>query len=146
MSSADASTDHLMLAATAVCTMLSGRYCHAFDTRDLDGYVDLFTEDGVFTGVTRKSVRGRDELRAFLAGRGPNEGHGHVAHAPAILGATETEIEAYTPFARYTSAEHSIDAWGHYLDSIVLDADGRWRFRSRTSIVTWMSESFANPA
>jgi uncharacterized protein (TIGR02246 family) len=146
VSSVAVQADELALAATAVCTMLSGRYCHAFDTRDLDRYVNLFTEDGVFTGVTKKSARGRDELRAFLAGRPPNEGHGHVAHAPAILSVTDTEIEAYTPFARYTSTEESIDAWGHYLDSIVLDADGRWRFKSRTSIVTWMSESFANPA
>jgi ketosteroid isomerase-like protein len=139
-------TDEQVLAATLVCTMLSGRYCHAFDTRDLDAYVDLFTEDGAFTGVTKKSVLGRDELRAFLAGRPPNEGHGHIAHAPAVLNASDTEIEAYTPFARYTSAEEAIDAWGHYLDTIILDADGRWRFKSRTSIVTWMSMSFANPA
>ena len=48
---------------------LRARYCHLLDDRRWPEFVDLFTEDGVFSGL--ESVRGREEIRAFFTERVP---------------------------------------------------------------------------
>jgi 3-phenylpropionate/cinnamic acid dioxygenase small subunit len=39
-----------------------GRYCWAVDDGDEEGWVALWTEDGVFTGVSPEPIVGRDAL------------------------------------------------------------------------------------
>lgn len=40
-----------------------GRYCFAVDGGDEDGWVALWTEDGVFTGIRPEPVVGREALK-----------------------------------------------------------------------------------
>jgi hypothetical protein len=133
----------------AVCSDLSARYCHAFDRRELERYLDLFTADGVFESRfadgSARIVRGRDELAAFLSSRGAGGEHAHVAYAPAVLEAGEDEIRAATVFARLAAGDPPIDAWGTYDDHVVRETDGRWRFRARIAEVAWTAPGFVPP-
>lgn len=40
-----------------------GRYCFAVDSGDEEGWVSLFTDDGVVTGITPEPVVGREALK-----------------------------------------------------------------------------------
>jgi hypothetical protein len=42
------------------------RYCWGVDEGDEDGWIALWTEDGVFTGVTPEPVVGRENLRQVV--------------------------------------------------------------------------------
>lgn len=42
------------------------RYCWLIDEGDEDGWVALWTEDGVFTGVAAEPVAGREALRTVV--------------------------------------------------------------------------------
>ena len=44
---------------------LLGRYCWRVDEGDEEGWAALWTEDGVFTGVTPEPVVGREALKAI---------------------------------------------------------------------------------
>jgi len=43
------------------------RYCWYVDEGDSDAWVDLWTEDGVFAGVTPEPLRGREALKSVPA-------------------------------------------------------------------------------
>ena len=56
------------------------RYCWLVDEGDEEGWIALFTEDGVFTGVTPEPVVGREALRqvvraALVGGTGEQQHH-----------------------------------------------------------------------
>lgn len=40
-----------------------GRYCWRVDAGDADGWADLWTDDGVFTGISPEPIVGREALR-----------------------------------------------------------------------------------
>ena len=55
---------------------LLARYCWAVDEGDEDGWVALWTGDGVFTGVTPEPIQGREALRGVVRmaqGQGPGK-------------------------------------------------------------------------
>lgn len=109
---------------------LRARYCHLLDDRRWPEFVDLFTEDGVFSGL--ESVRGREEIRAFFTERVPKlaEAFWHFC--------TDGTIELDGDAARgrislqYLSIKGGVSyvSAGHY-DDTFRSVDGRWRFASR---------------
>ena len=60
------------------------RYCWLVDEGDEDGWVALWTEDGVFTGVTPEPVAGRAALRRIVR-MGQASGPGKTRHIVANL-------------------------------------------------------------
>ena len=120
---------------------LVARYAYALDSGAADGYAyaDLFTSDGVFTGMnqgpTGRSYAGRDTL-AGLA-RGGRRGPLYVSHfitnvviEPAPGGARGTQYLAILALGD-GQAPHAVDHGGRYEDSYVRTPAG-WRFKSRT--------------
>jgi 3-phenylpropionate/cinnamic acid dioxygenase small subunit len=53
----------LTLADRAEVTDVLARYCWHVDEGDSDDWADLWTEDGVFAGVTPDPIRGREALK-----------------------------------------------------------------------------------
>jgi ketosteroid isomerase-like protein len=57
------------------------RYAHAFDTGDISGFVEVFTEDGIFEAVLvdqpdqRAVFQGHAELRGFAEAKMPKDVH-----------------------------------------------------------------------
>src|SRR5678815_5160198 len=46
---------------------LMGRYCHAIDSGDVEGYVAVFAPDGVFRSSSGFRYEGADGIRKFMA-------------------------------------------------------------------------------
>jgi hypothetical protein len=131
---------------------LVAKYAYALDSGAEDGYAyaNLFTSDGVFTGMNQgpngRSYTGRDTL-AGLA-RGGRRGPLYVSHfitnviiTPAPGGAIGKQYLAILAIGdgRDPSA---VDHGGHYEDVYAKTPDG-WRFKSRTF---FGSESGPNPS
>ncbi|MBV1691612.1 nuclear transport factor 2 family protein [Novosphingobium sp. G106] len=60
------------------------RYCWAVDEGDEEGWIRLWTEDGVFTGVTPEPVVGREALRQIVR-MSQASGPGKTRHMVASL-------------------------------------------------------------
>jgi hypothetical protein len=78
------------------------RYCWAVDEGDEDGWTALWTEDGVFTGVTPEPVVGREALRQVVRmsqASGPRKTRHMVANlACDYQGGRETVLASYYNF------------------------------------------------
>ena len=105
------------------------RYGHSIDYGDEEGWVDCFTEDGVFDVRARLShqpnrvISGRDELRAFIKRhtRAPELWHKHLLIEPLI------EVDGDTATVRSYLAvvmEHD--------DEPIVRVFGRYRRHART--------------
>jgi uncharacterized protein (TIGR02246 family) len=115
-------------------------YAFRLDTRDLDGYVDNFTPDGVFEGATGRR-EGRDAIRAYVGGLfdGSSERprqHRHVLGLPQVQGDSEScTAQTYIMIPSLRQEGHIVfPLAGVYLDEIVKH-EGRWRFAHRNVVM-----------
>ncbi len=112
---------------------LVAAYCTAIDSRDLDGFVDCFTEDGVLRhadGVMR--IDGRAALREYYTKRFGDYGvtfHYPHTHTVEIDGSDEAHgvVTAHAEMA--LNGEAWIAAF-RYTDRYRRE-NGRWRFAER---------------
>ena len=111
---------------------LRARYTHLYDGGDLEGFVGLFTGDGVLQLGPAGFARGHDELRAALAA--PMETAAFACHF------TSDEISEFTGddtargtsrFAVHYGRSPDIQGAGTYHDEYRRTGEG-WRFTSRT--------------
>jgi len=133
------------------------QYGHCIDYGDRTGWLDCFTADAVFElkyqqangpvprthgegETTDKGIRysGRDALKSFVETHtsAPQMWHKHLLIEPCISLANDGRSASVTSyFLRVDdrSGERIIMAFGRYIDSLVLEADGRWRFKHRTA-------------
>lgn len=109
---------------------LRARYCHLLDDMQWEEFVDLFTEDGEFDGLSK--VQGRDALMRFFSHDVPKiaERFWHFCtngtveiNADMAVGRISMEYISTTNGVSYVSA-------GHY-DDVMLKEGGRWKFKSR---------------
>ena len=116
---------------------LIARYAECVDEGDVEGYVGLFTPDGVIEhGAGR--CDGHHEIRPWVAGLlemnriGPKSGLRHVMGTPIIRGDREVcTARTYMMIPRQEDdGSVSLPLVGTYLDSCV-NVDGRWLFAKR---------------
>jgi uncharacterized protein (TIGR02246 family) len=118
-------------------TDLVARYAECVDTADVEGYANLFVPDGVVEH-SAGSVKGREEIRAWVAdlakqGRiGPDSHLKHVLGLPVIRGdRSRCTARTYVVIPRMMeSGEISTRLVGAYKDEIVKQ-DGRWLIEKR---------------
>ena len=115
------------------------RYAFAIDDGlDLQ-WVNCFTPDGVFEVRTRLDVsirvQGHDASAAFIARhtKAPSRWHKHVttSHLVQVAG---IEATAQSYVIRVDSDDDEVPkvwVFGRYLDDLVRDEHGTWRFRHR---------------
>lgn len=121
-------------------------YGHAIDYGDEDGWVDCFTEDGVFDvrGRIQRLVRGRDELRRFIAlhSHAPDAWHKHFMVEPlVVLEDGVATCSSYFTVLRDQGGVPVVGVFGRYLDRLVLEADERWRFAERVvEVEIWRTD------
>jgi uncharacterized protein (TIGR02246 family) len=111
---------------------LVARYGMCWDSMDVDGVLDCFTEDGVFVDAVGDEHRGRDEIAAFV--RGSERQFGamrHIAstHLVSFEGDGAASHRCYVVFVSHPGGERRLDT-GEYEDSVVLEDTG-WRFARR---------------
>lgn len=104
-------------------------------TDPVEDFLELFTEDAVFTAAEFVYV-GRDEIRTELADKERRPGR-HLPLPALIEIESVTEARAWSDLLRVKIAsEGDPTAWvitsvGRYYDELVRGEDGRWRFRRR---------------
>jgi ketosteroid isomerase-like protein len=116
---------------------LVARYAECVDTGDAEGYAALFTPDGVVEH-SAGSVRGRDEIRAWVADLAQQNRVGkhsklkHIMGLPVIRGEGDRATSrVYVTIPRLMdSGEIVIRLAGTYFDDCVKQ-DGRWLFAKR---------------
>jgi uncharacterized protein (TIGR02246 family) len=106
------------------------------DIRDLEGYVNNFTPDGVLGGDTGRR-EGREAIAAHMAGIFARDGSvprplRHILGIPLITGDRSRAI-AQTQLMipqRFEDGRLTIPRVGLYTDEVVIH-EGRWRIRHR---------------
>ncbi|MBM3678104.1 MAG: nuclear transport factor 2 family protein [Actinobacteria bacterium] len=127
------------------------RYAQCIDYGDEAGWVDCFTEDGVFDIRPRlegshqpdRLISGREELRAFIARhtRAPELWHKHMIVEPLIdvdLAAGTATCSCYLFVLMENEDAPVLRVFGRYRDELAKGADGRWRFARRIAEVESM--------
>ena len=108
----------------------------------LDDLTDCWTRDGVFTALGVR-YEGRTTIREFLAPHVEHEGHMEVGGGHLIANSI---IELDGDRARATTDMFTImkqdEGWemrgsvGRYVDRLLREADGVWRFAERTNVTS----------
>ena len=135
---------------------LVAAYAQLADGGRFDELLELFAEDGVLRGGDAAEARGRDAIRAFLAGTGSDLKD--VTAAPLIRHhVSNLRIEVVSPDeARGTAyffvvTDRGPDHWGRYRDQYVR-RHGRWCFAYRRARLdgyapgSWTAERRAREA
>lgn len=120
------------------------RYGHTIDVGDADGWVDCFTEDGIFQASSPRPeyppfrVQGRPALREFIDQhtRPPGLWHKHLLIEPLIdVDGDRASVRAYFVVVVEHNGRPTVRVFGHYEDDLRLEDDGRWRFADRHAFI-----------
>lgn len=121
------------------------RYAHSIDYGLTDDWIDCFTADGAFDVRRRTGPapsyrhEGRKALAAFIAQHthSPERWHKHLLAEPVITVSHDTaSVRSY--FTRLDARDDGtpfIHAFGRYVDELVKESDGVWRFTERIAEV-----------
>jgi hypothetical protein len=108
---------------------LKAAYCRLLDTKDWEGWGQLFTDDFHLdvTGSGGEVVQGREAVVASVRGSIGTARTAHQVHFPeiAIDGDTATAIWPMQDRVVW-SEDRALTGWGHYHERYVRTADG-WR-------------------
>jgi ketosteroid isomerase-like protein len=115
---------------------LKARYFRLLDTKQWDGWGDVFTEDAVLEHPANRStpLRGRAEIVATVSAGLADRVTIHHGHMPEIE--ITGEAQAKGIWAMYDllikplpdgNGEGRYEGYGHYLERYEKGADGRWR-------------------
>lgn len=126
----------------AICET-KARYCRCLDTKDWEGYLDVFTEDLTLdtTPVGGYLVEGRDAAVRLVRDSIETARTAHQVHSPEISleGDQADVIWAMQDRVVYDEARAAklgyadLTGFGHYHERYVRCPDGKWRI-SRTKL------------
>lgn len=133
---------------TAIC-MAKARYFRCLDTRDWVGLRDVFTADGIMDmrdsalampedadfAADSQIARGADNVVAFVSGWMEGAASAHHGHTPEIEFVSEDEARCIWAMEDIVhlapgAPVRTVHGRGHYHDTFVREADGRWRIKS----------------
>ena len=123
----------------AICNVKAD-YCRLLDTKDWDGWKQLFTEDLVLytTGSGGTIEHGRDAAVASVRGSIESAKTAHQVHFPKmnITGDSAEVIWPMEDRVVWGETGRALTGYGHYHESYVKQ-DGRWRIaKSRLTRLT----------
>lgn len=118
------------------------RYTHAFDYGRGDDLADCFTSNGVFEArgnipgapPTPFRLVGREELRAHLDERMGvwRSQHKHIqTNARITVRGDAATVLSYYMGLHADEGARQLGTFGRYEDTLVRDADGRWRIQTK---------------
>jgi len=131
--------DNAEVAIHTACGRLPVAYCWAFDTVDLEMFLDLFTPDACWSRPSGERLQGHAEIRASFAQRKPGVVLRHVATNVLVtpLGEGQARGRSLSTVYRAQAREDGpplLEAPLQivaYEDEYRLCADGHWRISRR---------------
>lgn len=107
---------------------LKAAYCRLLDTKDWEGWGQLFTEDIHLdvTGSGGQVVVGRDAVVASVRGAIESAKTAHQVHFPEIAIDGDTATAIWPMQDRVVWDGRGLTGWGHYHERYVRTANG-WR-------------------
>jgi hypothetical protein len=127
---------------------LKARYFRFLDTRNWDGFADLFTEDckhyGYFADDPSRTLVGLAEYLPFLKGvvtPGRSVHHGHMPEITLTSPTGATGIWAMFDHveSQPASGPVNIEGYGHYHETYRKCTDGKWRISSKRLDRLWVN-------
>jgi hypothetical protein len=131
----------------AICNA-KARYCRTLDTKDWDGFRDMFTEDYELdvSGSGGPVVKGRDAAMAQVQSSILTAKTAHQVHTPEI---TLNGDEAHAVFAMQDRVvwgpDKSLTGYGHYHERWVRK-NGEWKIAALKLTRLHMDMQFPTPA
>ncbi|CAN7468230.1 nuclear transport factor 2 family protein [Phenylobacterium sp. LjRoot225] len=132
----------------ALCNA-KARYCRTLDTKDWDGFRDLFTEDyelDVSDGTGKPVIKGRDAAMASVQSSILTAKTAHQVHTPEI---TLNGDEAHAIWAMQDRVvwgpDKSLTGYGHYHERWVRQ-NGEWKIAALKLTRLHMDFQFPAPA
>ena len=126
------------------------------DSGQVEKFAALFARDGEFMLPDGSSIVGPEAIEALLKGHREYFANNPSAAPPGFLRhqvttqcidiVSETEATAESYFMTLTA--RSPDHWGRWLDNLIRESDGRWRFSKRIVLTegyyadSWYANSF----
>ena len=108
---------------------LKAAYCRLLDTKDWEGWGQLFTEDFHLdvSGSGGEVIEGRDAVVASVRGSIGTAKTAHQVHFPEIVIDGDTATAVWPMQDRVVwSEDRALTGWGHYHERYVRTPDG-WR-------------------
>jgi SnoaL-like domain len=113
---------------------LKARFLRYVDTKNDEGYLSLYAENLQLTlmdeeGRIVKEVKGKTELREWLAGLSSSRMTVHACYMPEIEihdHETASSIWAMTDYV-VVPGIFNFRGYGHYHEKYIKDGDGQWR-------------------
>ena len=116
---------------------LKARYYRCMDTKDWDGFRDVFADDGEMDMRAEAGeaglVRGKQAIADFVRGAVDpvvTAHHGHMPEIEITSPTTATGIWAMEDELWWPGGTH-MHGWGHYHETYTLTAEG-WRIQTLT--------------
>lgn len=126
------------LSALEQIKQLKGAYCRTIDTKDWDGYRDVFARDAILNVDTavatgggdakpQPEIRGREMIGAFVSQLLANANTVHQCHTPEIeLTSPRTAKAIWAMEDVVEMPGFHLHAFGHYRENYIIE-DGKWR-------------------
>jgi len=111
----------------AICNVKAA-YCRLLDTKDWEGWKQLFTEDCVIdtTGSGGEVTHGRDEFVASVRSSIDTAKTAHQVHSPQITIDGDEADGVWAMQDRVIKEEWALTGYGHYHEHYVRIGDG-WK-------------------
>ena len=111
----------------AICN-LKAAYCRLLDTKDWEGWKQLFTEDCVIdtTGSGGSVEHGRDRFVDFVSTTLSTARTAHQIHSPEITVDGDTAYVIWAMQDRVMRDEFALTGYGHYHETCVRTPQG-WK-------------------
>lgn len=121
----------------AICET-KARYCRCMDTKDWEGWADVFTEDLVLDSGPAGGYRveGRDKVIAMVRKSIETAKTAHQVHNPEVTFLSDSEAKVIWAMQdrvqmgeerRAALGEAGHTGYGHYHERYVKCPDGKWR-------------------
>jgi uncharacterized protein (TIGR02246 family) len=127
-------TDVERLLAIEAIKQLKARYFRTMDTKDWDGFADVFARDALMEVPEAEArVTGRAEIAAFVSGSLVGATTTHHGHMPEIELVDDTHARGlwamfdYVEWPKHDDGTRiGLQGYGHYHEEYVYE-DGEWR-------------------
>lgn len=135
-------TDVSSLSARESIRDLYARYCFALDYGTTTDLLDCFTPEGVFSLSDRGDFQGHEQIGTIIDASAQSRNR-HMIMNLLFDELTTDRARCRAYFLLIRTRDAAVMSYGHYVDDVVLCADGVWRWSRKGVNFDWREEAYA---